>query len=108
MAEVSSFVTLSTATLEEAVSDMLSEMGEDSERRAHWGDWRDDVYRCGFAYGHWVQVARLQDEEKSFGEAISRLPLCLQNGMHHAQENGASWILYDRDGDDHGLPTFPW
>lgn len=111
MTNLSTHITLSTAHLAEKVSDMLSAMGEDVEKNPWWGDWRDDIVRCGFAYGHWVRGPRPdpEDPQDTMELRLANFPQCLADCIRHAAQYGARWILFDRDElEVDGLETHDW
>jgi hypothetical protein len=105
---IESYIVLGTANLEKDISDMLDEMGEDSENKPKFDDWRDKIIRSGFAYGHWVKVPFVHEEDETREEILNGLPKCLQDCFEHAWQFGARWILFDRDEDCGDLKGYEW
>ena len=99
-------VELSTAHLTQEVSDILDTLQDTAENRERPGpahdDWRDTVVVCPYRYGMWVR--RFLN-----AEAQDDMPDCLKACFAHADAQGATWILFDRDVEPRDdLPAYDW
>ena len=111
MTTLRTMIVLATAHLDEDTSDMLEEMGEDTDQARYIGDWRDRIVRCGHGYGHWIKVPRPFDDDPddTIEERVRGMPACLRDCILHAASLGAAWILFDRDEPEtDALDTYQW
>jgi hypothetical protein len=98
MAEVRSYLDLSTAHLRESTRDMLDEMGSFAAAGSP-----PSFMVAPTGYG-WFVSASPADNERNDNEDV---PDDLWAAMTHAKANGADHILFDRDaGMDADLPTY--
>lgn len=97
MTHIKSYLVLSTQHLTPDVSDLLGEKGPDCDDRPAFGDWRDKVRCCEYAYGHWIRV--IGRDEDGWEERIADMPECLRDCMEHASAYGCTYIQFDRDED---------
>lgn len=104
---VDTHIILGTSNLEESISLMLDEMGEDKEGKIEFGDWRDKILRTGYAYGHWIKVPYVNFDETE-DKVFEGLPDCLKDCFVHARQFGAKWILFDRDEFCPDLKEYEW
>lgn len=104
MTELGTFIVLSTAHLEQDVSEAMTAKGPDSREPRHDGTWLGDLTVCEFAYGHWVRVHRpagdSPEEMAEYRAKMDALPQCLSDCMRHAGQFGARWILFDQDAEE--------
>lgn len=104
MTRLQTHLILPLVCLDEDTHILLEEMGEDvsgegGTPRPRFGDWRDHVTRCGFAYGHWVRVPMpdVHDPDDGFERHVADMPKCLADCLRHANSFGARYVLFDRD-----------
>lgn len=107
MGRLATHVIMKTSHLQRTTAEMMEEMGPDEDRLKNFGDWRDDIVVCQYAYGYWVKLPYddPDDPEESAINKISRLPKDLRECMTYALQFNAKWILFDRDEDGIGILT---
>lgn len=113
MTRIETHIVLSTAHLTQEVSAALTSKGADTMQMARDGSYLDSLIVCEFAYGHWVKVLKptgsADEEIQEHRGRMNDLPECLRACMIHANQFGATWILFDLDEPVIAtLPAYDW